>query len=231
MSIAEKFEVIADKVYEKGVADKADDVYKRITIDGTRQNYQYAFAYSDWSGYEFPQPIKPTGVINHMFYACYELTELPQPLDFSEIFTETTDTTVYRRSVFAYCRKLKYIPDLNILAIGGLEEWFVQCWRLHTIELLRVNENTVYNSTFNSCSDLQNITFDGVIGQNIDFKWSPLLTDASINNITEHLKDFTVAGSGSATITFNTAIESKLGESGKSAITAKGWTVEFKTPQ
>ena len=228
MSISEKFEIIADAVYEKGKGD----IWYHITDNGARANYMYCFAYSNYSGVVFSKPITPTHYINHMFYSCPTMAELPSPLDFSKVITDdpTKDAYTYRRALCAYCEKLEVFPNVNMRVLGGIEEWFQHCKALHTIELLRVDENTIYSNAFNLCSQLKNITFDGVIGQNIDFKWSPLLTDASLNNITEHLKDFTAAGSGSATITFHPDIESKLGESGKAAITAKGWEVEFKTP-
>lgn len=193
MSIAEKFEVIADEVYDKGVSDENLEVTNKITVNNTRFHYHLGFQYSNWSGYKFAFPIKPTGYIGQMFYSCSEMTELPTPLDFSAIFTAegyTEDTVTYRKGVFAHCLKLECVPDLNMRVLGGLEDWFTRCWKLHTIEMLRVNENTIYNNTFNACSELQNIAFDGVIGQNISFVDCLLLTDASLENIAQHLKDF-----------------------------------------
>lgn len=194
MSIAEKFEVIADAVYEKGVLDSKKAFENALTNNWTRNIYVRAFSNTNYNGYEFSQPIKPTDVMAQMFYSCDAMTELPKPLDFSEILTTCTDSYANRRAIFSYCVKLKVVPDLNMRAIGGLEEWFSYCESLETIELLRVNEDTVYalsgGQSFYNCKQLQNITFDGVIGQDISFANSPLLTDASLENIAQHLKDF-----------------------------------------
>lgn len=194
MSIAEKFETIADAVYEKGVLDSKKAFENALTNNWTRNVYVRAFSNTNYNGYEFSQPIKPTNVMAQMFYSCEAMTELPKPLDFSEILTTCTDSYANRRAVFSYCFKLKVIPDFNMRAIGGLEEWFSYCESLETIELLRVNEDTVYaasgGQSFYNCKQLQNITFDGVIGQDISFANSPLLTDASLENIAQHLKDF-----------------------------------------
>ena len=230
MSIAEKFETIADAVYEKGVLDSKKAFENALTNNWTRKVYARAFSNTNYSGYEFSQPIKPTDIIVQMFYTCDKMTELPKPLDFSEIYTSSSsDSYGNRRAVFSYCKNLKVIPDLNMRAIGGLEEWFSYCESLETIELLRVNEDTVYalsNSySFYRCKQLQNITFDGVIGQNISFKDCPLLTKESLTNIAQHLKDFTAAGSGSATITLHTDSKTLIGEEGLKRITDKGWEV------
>lgn len=218
MSIAEKFEVIADEVYEKGVLDSKKAFENAITINGRRISYNRAFSNTDYSGYEFSHPIKPLNDITQMFYACETMTELPKPLDFSEILTTCNDAYGNRRGVFGYCRKLKVIPDLNMRAIGGLEEWFSYCESLETIELLRVNENTIYapsNSySFYGCKQLQNITFDGVIGQDISFANSPLLTDASLDSIVSHLKDYSIGwveGDGNkATITLHSTVKERI---------------------
>ena len=191
MNIAEKLTTIAENmqgVKDAGYEKMREDLTNALTVNGTRTNYLYCFYGSNYSGFKFTQTIKPIGVFNHMFYNSLEMTELPTPLDFSEILANANDAYANRRSIFAQCRKLEVIPDLNMRAIGGIDEWFNYCLKLHTIELLRVHEGTIYNNTFNNCNSLQNITFseDSVIGQNIDFHWSPLSKE-SIENIIGHL--------------------------------------------
>ena len=226
MNIAEKFEIITDKVYEKGVEDMRLAVTNYITDNNTRINYHNAFQYSNFTGFEFAYTIKPTGYVSNLFYTCTKMVEPPKPIDLSEIFSNGNDTATYRKSAFAYCYALEKVPDLNMRAINGIEEWFRQCGALHTIELLRVHENTIYTNTFYECRALENIAFDGVIGQDISFKESPLLTDASLQNIAEHLKDFNAVGSGSATITLHATVKNRIeGTPIYSAITGKGWTI------
>lgn len=223
MSIAEKFEVIADAVYDKGTEHMRLAMTNAVTDNNTRVHYNAAFQYENLSGFEFAYTIKPRGYIASIFYMCASMAELPKPLDFSEIFTyNSNDTTTYRKSAFAYCSVLERIPDLNMKAIGGLEEWFIQCKKLHTIELLRVHENTIYTNTFMQCDALENIAFDGVIGQNINLSWSPLLTIQSLNNIIDHLKEF--PSGSSANITLHANSKALLGDEGLGRIEAKGWS-------
>ena len=204
------------KIYDQGVLDSKKAFENALTNNWTRNVYVRAFSNTNYNGYEFSQPIKPTNVMAQMFYSCEAMTELPKPLDFSEILTTCTDNYANRRAVFSYCVKLKVIHDFNMRAIGGLEEWFSYCESLETIELLRVNEDTVYAASggtpFYGCRKLQNIKFDGVIGQNIGFLQSPLLTKKSLINIAEHLKDFSSeeGTDNLRTITFHDTIKTYL---------------------
>ena len=43
MSIAEKFEIIADAVYEKGISDRDELIYNVVTDNERRINYHNAF--------------------------------------------------------------------------------------------------------------------------------------------------------------------------------------------
>ncbi len=237
MDIAEKLEAIAENMqnvydagFEAGAAEGNEcnkKVTDSITVKGTRSHFTYAFAYTDWSGYTFNSSIKPTGNMANMFYACFDMTELPAPLDFSEIMTKaTSDTSAYRKDVFGYCKKLKVIPDLNMKAIGGIEEWFTNCYELHTIELLRVKAETVYNNiTFAGCRALENLTIDGVIGQNnFNLKDSNKLNKKSITSVIEHLSDETAG----LTVTFSkTAKEAAFTDDEWSVLeaTKPNWTI------
>jgi ribonuclease HIII len=68
------------------------------------------------------------------------------------------------------------------------------------------------------------IRFGGTIGQSINFKGSPRLSDESIDSIIEHLKDLT--GATAKTLTVHTTVYNKIVSSGKDAlITAKNWSL------
>jgi hypothetical protein len=58
---------------------------------------------------------------------------------------------------------------------------------VETIDKLIVFEGLKYLSAFKGCTNLKSIVFEGVIGQDIDFQWSTLLSKESIENIIAHL--------------------------------------------
>lgn len=74
--------------------------------------------------------------------------------------------------------------------------------RMHTIRTLTVAEATTFASWFTNCTNLQNITFEGTIGKDINFKDSPL-TKASIESVMSH-----VSATATLTVTFKkTAVD------------------------
>lgn len=241
-NIAEKLITIADnqqKIYDKGAADEVENVTNRIiNADGARNSWTYAFAFANWGKYKFTQPIIPKRAFAYMFYSCQGMTELPTPIDFSELCTEfnwngaTFDTYGYRRSVFAYCSDLKEVDlsptGLNMRAIGGVEEWFLECLVLETIKGLNIHKDTIYNTgTFQKCNKLTNLTFaDGaVIGQDISFKDSPLLSAESLDNIVSHLYDYSTEAPGEHTLTLHSTAKAKLDTTLVDRISNLGWNL------
>ena len=207
MSIAEKFEVISDRVYDKGVADKESEFWDNIQDNGTRKIYSYAF--SRWNNSEYIHPkhkVIPNGDVNHMFFHCHNLKKVESKyFDFSNV-----PTTASFNAMFNSCYALEEIEDIN-LCVGKLYQTFSFDWELHTIARLTVSETVIYTDAFLQCNKLKNITFDGVIGQSINFQWSPLSV-VSMKNIISHLKP---TPTNTCTLTFNTDCWTNLEASGK----------------
>ena len=235
--IAEKLTTIAEneqKIYDKGVSDEVENVTNRIiNADGDRNSWTYAFAFANWSGYKFSQPIVPKRAFQNMFYNCIGMTELPTPIDFSELCTEfnwngaSYDAYAYRRSVFAYCPNLKEIDlsptGLNMRAIGGIEEWFLEGSALETIQGLNVHKDTIYNvSTFAKCNALMNLTFadEAVIGLDINFKDCSKLSAKSLDNIVSHLYDYSTEAPNTHTLTLHANCWT---DELRARVTALGW--------
>ena len=93
------------------------------------------------------------------------------------------------------------------------------------IHLVLLNGGKNFTAAFSSCSNLENVTIEGLIGANISFSSSSKLTDASVQNIIDHLAD--VTGQTSLKITFHNTVGSKLTEAQKEQITAKNWTLAY----
>ena len=119
------------------------------------------------------------------------------------------------------------ITDTKVeIAIGASAGYtFISCGSLKTIRKLIVSEITTFNRWFDGCHVLENVTFDGVIANNISFKACVNLTTISVQSIIDHLKDLT--GLASQTLTFHATVGAKLTEAQKAAITAKNWTLAY----
>lgn len=79
--------------------------------------------------------------------------------------------------------------DIDLTGDGTQKFSMFQYSKLKTIRKLIVKESNGLSDQFTGCSALKHITFEGVIGQRIDFQWCPL-SRTSIDNIFDHLKIF-----------------------------------------
>ena len=220
MSLAEKFEVIADAAYEKGKEKERSDFWDVFQNNGIQMaNYQYAFAYGHFSdkNYNPKHKINPSYSCSSMFYSATAITDTKVDID----VRQATATT----NVFRSASKLK------------------------TIRKLIVNENNTYVQWFTGCASLENITFEGVIGNDLSFADCPLLTvESMVGNVaTEEqiangtniielngthyyggifgaLRDNSATGA-SNTLTLGSTNLNKLTDTEKAIATEKGWTL------
>lgn len=102
---------------------------------------------------------------------------------------------------------------------------FISCYSLKTIRKLIVSENTTFYRWFDGCEALENVTFEGTIAGDISFASSLRLTNASVQSIIDHLKDFT--GQTGKTLTLHAYVGREVTEAQKAAITAKNWTLVY----
>lgn len=227
MSIADKLTAIAqncESIYSRGFNEgfaegsvmAGENLYSAITLDGKRTIYTDAFSRTNYEfiGVPFPEPITPTSRIDRMFYIYYGAS-LPW-VDLSKVPTNVSCQSLFSRS------KLKTIPDLGLPAMNSYLNVFRNCADLVTVRCLRVKQRTTFQATFEGCSSLQNITFEGEIGQNISFSGCPELTKASIVNMFDKL---TVYSSGSHTVTLHPTALGRLSTSDIAIATSKKWTV------
>ena len=77
---------------------------------------------------------------------------------------------------------------IDIIEITSNGAVFDYSPKLVTVRKIIAAENGyISNRLFGACSLLENVTFEGVIGNNLNLQWSPKLTADSIRNIIEHL--------------------------------------------
>lgn len=184
MSIAEKFEVIADEVYEKG----KDYIWEVVQRGGKRKNYGY-FAYMWDIDYIRPKyKVVPTDVAsgNQTFCQCKFKKAEAKYFDFSQKPYGTASTNGWYYT-FSTCTNLEEIEDIGMQAMINYLYCFAWCDKLHTIAILRSNADTSWGNAFTSCSALKNVTFEGVIAKSINLKDSAKLSGASIVSVFEAL--------------------------------------------
>lgn len=126
---------------------------------GTRASYNYAFSSAGWSSENY-KPKYPFPKLTHAsgMFEASRITDTLYPIDFTNTASSTLTAT------------------------------FNGCKNLVTIRPLTVQPRHIYSSTFGTLPALENITFEGEIGNDINFGSCTNLSRASIENIVSHLK-------------------------------------------
>ncbi|MBQ9985040.1 MAG: hypothetical protein IJP38_01910 [Oscillospiraceae bacterium] len=160
MTIADKLRKLSIVYKNKGRQAEYDAFWDTFQQNGARTGYAYAF-YNAWSD-DVYNPKYP-------------------------IIVKTNNTL---NSTFAYAKMTDTKVDIQLISPARVGGTFYGS-NLVTIRKLIVDEGVTYTAdAFMKCSALKNITFEGTIGNTINFQWSPL-TKGSIQNIIEHLSPST----------------------------------------
>jgi hypothetical protein len=234
MSIAEKFETVADAVYEKGKKDEHNDFWDSFLSSLGSADASEMFAGHGWNDNTFyPNRNINTGKtsVNGMFSRS-RITNLEERFNSLGI-TLNTSRAIKADSMFYYCNRTEVIPVIDVSGVAetsSFSQMFYSCSKLQTIRKLIFPENMTstncYNYMFTNCSSLANIEVDGNIVQTISFASSPL-TVKSLKSIITHLKDFTdTSSAGKYTVTFK-RYDSRIGYTAFEDLEAEGATAEY----
>lgn len=175
-----------EKVYDSGRQSEYDafwDAYQPTTA-----LFPYQFTSKAWNdGNFFPKKdMVGNGNIFGAFYGL-SVTDLVKRLNDCSVKIDTSNAT-NMGALFQYSDAIT-IPKISCKSATNIGSAFHSCYVLKTIECLEVHENLTYNATFGYCNNLENITFEGGIGQDLDIQWCTKLTRASIESIVNHLSD------------------------------------------
>lgn len=196
MSIAEKYATLNNvkipEVYEAGKKAEYDAFWDNCQDYGKRNDYQYSFANNGWNDENFKPKydmvLKAGYGGTSMFNMC-QVTNIAEALEKQGVTLDTSKCG-YMTSMFASSKTIR-IPELNLTSAHTFANgagYLFNASKVETIDKLIVTELLEYPNAFNSCSNLKNIVFDGVIGKSINFQWSPLSV-ASMKSIISCLKN------------------------------------------
>lgn len=200
-TIAEKLIDIADnvpKVYEAGKKAEYDAFWDRFQASRDTFNSSITGTFNGrYWGFDNFYPkydIKPVGGAGQYLFYAWENTygdnrgSLKQRLEECGVVLDTSQATnLY--GAFAYGRFTE-LPTIDCsLSASSSALVFGHCAGLETIEKIIVSENVSFTNWFLNDSGLMNIAFEGMIGQDIDFRYSKKLSADSIRSIITHLSD------------------------------------------
>ncbi len=196
MNIADKLQTVAEnvpKVYDAGKQTQHNDFWDKYLDEDVAITsiYNYnKFSGAGWKDDTFcPTKDLKVGYGKQWFYYS-RITNIKQKLidcgvkfDFSNAsdlgaFYEGSTTTE--------------VPEIDLTAIKGgtqAQRLFYGCQRLVTIDKIKTKDIIVYGNDFVSCTALENLLWEGSIGNPLDIKQSAKLTTKSIVSTVEHLNN------------------------------------------
>jgi hypothetical protein len=213
MTIAEKLTKIAEneqKVYDAGYERGYHDgeivgggSYDQGFEDGKQAEYDafwgayqpntsiepYQFSSTGWNDNNF-FPKRDMIATSNAYGAFYSIgvTDLVKRLNDCGRKIDTSKASKIS-ALFQYAYRLTTVPKISAMSASDATNIFGDCQNLKKIECLEVHAAITYSNTFYRCQALENITIEGEIGNDINFQWSTLLTEASIRSIVSHLSD------------------------------------------
>lgn len=211
-----------DEVFAAGEKSEYDAFWDAIQDFGGRTDYTYAFSKWNMDSIKPKYKIGPsvTGV-NSMFIGAKTKKIEQEYFDFSGVVNNTWNYT------FSSMFSLLEIEDVNIFGSLCYNYTWSYSYRLITIAIVRSISGTKFQHSFDSCENLENLTIEGVIGENgFDVHWSTKLTHDSLISIISALQDKSADTSGTEwKVTLGTENLAKLSEEEISIAEEKGWVL------
>lgn len=219
MSIGEKFELIADAVYDKGKQSEYDTFWDSYQQNGNRTYYLLAFGYQ-WTSTCFrpKYDLRPTNA-SQMFYSS-NITDVQDCLDKAGVVLDLSKATSFRGLVSSGAvTRLGVIDTTGSTTLDGI---FNSGTNLHTVELFIIKEDGSQTQgqdrPFANANALKNITVQGKFGLTVSMEWCPL-SKASIISVVNALTENASMASGKKLTLKSSAVTSAFGST-----TAQEWT-------
>lgn len=212
------FDDKVDEVFAAGGKAEYERFWDEYQDYGDTTNYQYAFAYRGWNDDTFnPKYKNISPLIAYAMFDSTYITNIKSKINFD------TSNATNMNSMFAN-GKVTETGEINAASTKILTRVFAST-SLKKIDKLILNENNSFNNTFQNALALNEITIEGIIGQNgFDVHWSTKLSKNSIISIINALSS---AASG-LTVTFSkTAVDTAFAEAEWAELiaTKPNWTI------
>ena len=196
-----------------------DAFWDAFQANGTRTEYRYCFNSSDFVHLDPKYPIEAKNA-EGMLSGMRNLETVNW-----DKFDLTSVGSFY--SFAAYNPKLKRMDTHLALSVNTptlMNSLCRQCTGLEYIEKITAYPEAVWKQSFEGCTSLSHVIFEGTIGQSgLDVSACPLDHD-SLMSIIHALKDY--SGSGATyTVALGATNLAKLTDAEKQIATQKGWTL------
>lgn len=231
MSVAEKFEVIADEVYNKGKSDEYSAFWDSVDKNNIGA---YNFSGSVWNDTTFKPKfdIVPTSCAS--FFANNNIANLTLILSKCGVRFDTSKSKSFGYS-FYNCMLLETLPQIDYTQVTSTSQMnytICGCSELRLIAGIKFPEEyTVHTAKLNILSNLPKLetigNIEGKIKFNLDISKSTAITKNAIYRIVDRLYDYKTNGGNAfgATITLSDESKALIDDEMNTLIAQKGWEV------
>lgn len=176
------------KVYENGQKSEHDRFWDSFLNNGNRTSFLYVFSGGGWTAETFV-PNRDIIVKNGNNMFMYSRMQIDLVEHFENIgrtidFTQNAGwNNTFYQSYFTR------VGEIDARKVTTLTSTFAYTIYLETIDklILKSDGSQTFSSTFEAARALKNIVIEGVIGNTVSFRWSPLSKE-SITGIINALK-------------------------------------------
>lgn len=218
-----------------GMQTEHDRFWDAYQANGTRTDYQRCFSGLAWTA-ETLRPkydIRPTyGGGTSMFQYCGFSGSLKQhfenlgiKLDFSKL---TGLTQPFYQAVY-----ITEMPDIDISGcVNNCTYLFWGCTALKSAKIKTSEAVNIATNSFTNCTALEELSFEGVIGNSLDIHWSTKLSAESYYNIIFHLSSTATGVKLTVPTNAPTVYDAKYGSGAwkrdtDDNINIKGWSFAY----
>lgn len=174
--------------YESGLAAgkklEYDTFWDAYQDNGALENYSYAFSGRGWNDTTFNPKYNISATTASNMFSFSQIGDLENLLKQNGVKLITHNAT--KTEAMFYHSTVTVIPELDISSSTDISYLFGSALNLDTIRLLRISqtgEQVFSPNTFYKCKSLKNLHIEGIIGSNIDLRYSPLSYDSIYNII------------------------------------------------
>ena len=234
MSIADKLTQIAEneqKVFDAGAKSEYDRFWDSYQYYGELRYYKYSFAGRGWNGETFKPkydliPTSASAMFQEFGTNQSKTWDLVEILNNQGVVLDTSNLT--NPEYLMYAARFSHIPVINLINASRLNYVFMSS-PVTTIDklILKDDGSQGFTSVFLNCTNLENLTIEGKIGQNgFSVSSSTKITHDSLMSIINALQDKTGDTSGTSWVcTLGATNLAKLTDAEKQIATGKGWTL------
>lgn len=179
---------------KQGKQAEYDAFWDGFQRNGTFGTYTYAFAF--WTEDTFKPkydvyPINASNMFNNFNNGKTPHTNLTTHFESIGVKLDTSRCTNFENMF--YFSWISRIPVLDTRKASNINNILNSATRTITVDkiILKDDGSQTFSYSFYSCTALVNIEFEGVIGNNINFKESTKLSAKSMVSVVEHLSDTT----------------------------------------